>query len=100
MLALLSLGGKCLGYSILAPTSSHKEKNNEKTYITTVLIIVWYKFVIKKKKNLIFNWVSQVFWVGGQAAQGGGGGQDKLLHRLYPDFANSVDPGQLASESE
>ena len=27
---LLSMGGKCLGYSILAPTSSHKEKKNEK----------------------------------------------------------------------
>ena len=40
LLGLPSLGGKCLRYSILAPTSSHKEKNNEKTYITTVLIIV------------------------------------------------------------
>ena len=33
LLRILSLGGKCLGYSILAPTSSHKEKNNEKKNI-------------------------------------------------------------------
>ena len=51
----------------------------------------------KKIINIILNWVCQVFWGGGQAAQGGGqdtprylapgwqtaqGGQDELLHQF------------------
>ena len=64
---LLSLGGKCLGHIILAPISSHKEKNNkkktyiatvliiEKTYIATVLIIMRFIICYIKKINIVLN---------------------------------------------
>ena len=97
---LRSLGGKCLGYSILAPTSSHKEKNNEKH----TLLLFWLCDINLLLKIYRFE-LSLPGFLGCRAScpgrgarypalsppgeklprcEGGGGGggrQDKLLHR-------------------